>query len=224
MFTCADCTVVACLSGEREKMPENCPMRDQAFFDQVLAEYCTPENRDFFLTSTAIEAIGYCRWPRLREIAEFASRMNYTRLGIAFCFGLHKEAAIVARLLRKQGFEVVSVVCKTGGIPKSRAGVTGEMTFPSGAHEVMDNPIQTELLGESMCNPIAQAQLLNQAKTQFNICVGLCVGHDSLFYKYSEAPVTTLVVKDRVTGHNPVAAIYCADGYFQHRATIQEEE
>ena len=35
--------------------------------------------------------------------------------------------------------------------------------------------------------------------------VGLCVGHDSLFIKYSEAPVTTLVTKDRVLAHNPVA-------------------
>ena len=29
--------------------------------------------------------------------------------------------------------------------------------------------------------------------------------------------VTTLVAKDTATGHNPVAAIYCAEGYFQKR-------
>ena len=39
---------------------------------------------------------------------------------------------------------------------------------------------------------------LNKEETDLNILVGLCVGHDSLFYKYSKAPVTTLVVKDRV--------------------------
>ena len=27
----------------------------------------------------------------------------------------------------------------------------------------------------------------------------------------------TLIAKDRVTGHNPAAAIYCADGYFKNR-------
>ena len=43
--------------------------------------------------------------------------------------------------------------------------------------------LQEELLEEPMCNPIAQAQLLNRAQTQLNICLGLCVGHDSLFYK-----------------------------------------
>ena len=43
------------------------------------------------------------------------------------------------------------------------------------------------------------------------------MGHDSLFYRYSQAPVTTLVAKDRATGNNPVAAIYCADSYFKTR-------
>ena len=75
---------------------------------------------------------------------------------------------------------------------------------------------------EAMCNPILQAKLLNEQKTDFNIALGLCVGHDSLFYQYSEARVTTLVVKDRVLAHNPVGAIYCADGYFKNRLKIEE--
>ena len=58
-----------------------------------------------------------------------------------------------------------------------------------------------------MCNPIYQAKLLNHEKTDFNILLGLCVGHDSLFFKFAEAPTTVLAVKDRVTGHNPLAAI-----------------
>ena len=75
---------------------------------------------------------------------------------------------------------------------------------------------------EVMCNPIAQAKLLNKAETELNICLGLCVGHDSMFYKYSDALVTTLVAKDRVTGHSPAAAIYCADSYFKTRNVIEE--
>ena len=210
MFTCAECSVAACRSGELDKMPKNCPMRDTAYFEQILDEYLNPENHEFYLTSVAIEYLGYCRWPRVREIAEFARRMGYTRIGMGFCVGLHKEAAIVSRLLRKQGFEVVSVACKTGAIPKTKVGYPEEMLLHPETYE-------------SMCNPIAQAQLLNREKTQLNICFGLCVGHDSLFYKYCEAPVTTLVVKDRVTGHNPAAAIYCADGYFRDRVTIRED-
>ena len=204
MFTCAQCAIEACRSGKLDQMPKNCPMRNPEFFEQVLPEYFKPENHDFFLTSTAVEYLGYCRWPRLREVVEFAKRMGYTRLGMGFCVGLHKEAAIVDRILRKQGFEVVSVACKTGAIPKVDVGYSPDMLLRPGTHE-------------SMCNPIAQAKLLNQEKTHFNICLGLCVGHDSLFYKYCDAPVTTLVAKDRATGHNPAAAIYCADGYFKTR-------
>ena len=61
-----------------------------------------------------------------------------------------------------------------------------------------------------MCNPAGQAQLLNEAKTQLNALCGLCVGHDAIFAKISEAPVTTLIAKDRVLAHNPVGAIYSA--------------
>lgn len=204
MFTCAACTISACESGKLEQIPKNCPMRDPAYFDQVLDEYFKPENHDFYVNCSAIEALGYCRWPRLREVAEFAKRMGYTRLGIGFCGGLHREATIVDRILRDQGFEVVSVVCKTGSIPKEKAGIPDDLHVHPGQFE-------------PMCNPIAQAQLLNRANTQFNICLGLCVGHDSLFYKYCDAPVTTLVAKDRVTGNNPAAAIYCAHSYFSKR-------
>lgn len=210
MFTCAQCAVLACKSGELDKMPKNCPMHDPDFFEEVFQEYLAPENHDFFLTSTAIEALGYCRWPRLREVAEFSRRMGYVRLGMGFCVGLRKEAAVVDRILRDQGFQVVSVACKTGSIPKARAGVPEKLLLRPGTREVM-------------CDPIAQAKLLNRAQTQFNICLGLCVGHDSLFYKYCDTPVTTLVAKDRATGHNPAAAIYCAEGYFRERNALGTE-
>jgi uncharacterized metal-binding protein len=41
------------------------------------------------------------------------------------------------------------------------------------------------------------------------------VGHDSLFFKYTNVPTTVLAVKDRVTGHNPLAAVYQADSYYR---------
>ena len=66
-----------------------------------------------------------------------------------------------------------------------------------------------------MCNPIGQALLLNEQKTDFNVIMGLCVGHDTLVMKYLEAPITTLAVKDRVTGHNPLAAIYLSESYYK---------
>ena len=59
------------------------------------------------------------------------------------------------------------------------------------------------------------AMLLNEAGTGLNVLIGLCVGHDSLFFRHSEAPVTVLVAKDRVTGHNPAAVLYTSRGYYR---------
>ena len=66
-----------------------------------------------------------------------------------------------------------------------------------------------------MCNPLLQAEVLNQEKTEFNVVLGLCVGHDSLFLKKSDALCTVLAAKDRVTGHNPLAALYTLHSYYQ---------
>ena len=46
------------------------------------------------------------------------------------------------------------------------------------------------------------------------ILAGLCVGHDSLFFKHSEGLATTLVAKDRVLAHNPIGALHLADSYY----------
>ena len=159
------------------------------------------------MTSSSIEAIGYGEWVRVRETMEFCRRMGYHKLGLAFCGGLHQEARVLAKILRDNGFEVVSVVCKVGAVDKCQAGMTDEQKVKPGQYE-------------PMCNPIMQAQLLNKEKTQFNIVLGLCVGHDSLFYKYSEAMLTTLVAKDRVLQHNPVGALYGAEKYCAKRLAM----
>lgn len=122
-------------------------------------------------------------------------------MGIATCIGLIDEAKTFARILKKNGIEYVSVVCKVGGEDKANMGLAPEDTICKGAHP------------ETMCNPILQARVLNREKTDLNIAIGLCVGHDALFSKYSDAPVTTLIAKDRVLGHNPVAALY--SGYYK---------
>lgn len=204
MYSCANCTVYACGEENPGKLPANCPMGNKSLMDRTMELYQLPENRTFYITASEMEALGYGNWTRLKEIHEFCLRMGYTKVGLAFCRGLRKEAKVVDALLRRAGLQVVSVICKTGGVDKERCGISADAKLHPGCFE-------------PMCNPIAQAVLLNEQKTQFNIVLGLCVGHDSMFYKYSEAPVTTLVVKDRVTGHNPAAAIYCADGYFKDK-------
>jgi uncharacterized metal-binding protein len=109
---------------------------------------------------------------------------------------------MLQEILEANGFEVESVCCKVGSIDKEKIGLRDEEKIRPGQYE-------------SLCNPVGQAMLLNKAGTELNIVVGLCVGHDSLFFKHSEAPVTVLVTKDRVTGHNPVAALYTSQSYYK---------
>jgi len=151
-------------------------------------------------TASEIEAKYYMKKTRIEELIIFARRMGYKRLGIAFCIGLEKEARVLHGILEK-GFETHSVCCKVCGMDKSLFKVTR-------LHPERDGV-------EAICNPIWQAQILNEAGTDLNIILGLCIGHDILFTKHSKAPVTTIAVKDRVLAHNPLGAIY--SGYYQKR-------
>jgi len=139
-----------------------------------------------------IEREFYCRATRVQELIEFCRRMKFKKIGIAFCIGLFEEARILAEILESHGLKVFSAACKVGAVDKEELGI--EKMKP-------ESP-------ESVCNPIGQAELLNRAGTELNIIVGLCIGHDILFQMHSEAPVTTLIVKDRVLAHNPAGAIY----------------
>ena len=202
MYTCASCTVHACEKANAEHYPKNCPVLKKEFMEEVVRQY--EPYREFFHVGARIEAEGYCQWPRLRETMELCQRMGYKKVGLAFCAGFKNEAKTVERLLRNKGFEVVSALCKVGGIDKEDFGMPADHKVNPGGYE----PI---------CNPIGQAELLNEQGTEFNIVLGLCVGHDSLFLKHSEALATVLVAKDRVMGHNPCAAIYTADGYCKNK-------
>lgn len=177
-------------------------------------KYDDPEIAKFVLESARQEKHGYVDIegrpgmrmaikPRVLETIEFCQKMGYKKIGLAFCLGLQNEAMKVARIIEAHGIEVVSVICKVGGVDKSRIGITDEEKLNGGGHE-------------SMCNPIGQAEVLNAAETEFNILLGLCVGHDSLFIKYSNAMCTVLAVKDRVLAHNPMAAIYNCDSYYKY--------
>lgn len=139
--------------------------------------------------------------------------MEYKRIGIGTCIGLLNEAYQLEKIFRAQEFKVFSICCKVGGIDKSDIGIPDKFKIRENTYE-------------AMCNPIAQAKILNSFKTDLNIIVGLCVGHDILFTKYSDAPVTTLVVKDRVTGHNPVAVLYTQSFYYSrlHKEKIELDE
>jgi uncharacterized metal-binding protein len=212
---CAKCGVPdrekICLTS-KGRGPEYCPtIHNRQAIEKAKHLLSDPPTLEFARMASIQEAECYINRdrkpfvahpvkPRIQEIIEFARKMDFRRLGIVFCEGLRREAGAVAGILEKQGFEVVSAVCKVGGVPKEEIGLREEEKIEIGAEE-------------TMCNPIAQAELMNRSQTELNILIGLCVGHDSLFFKHAEAYTTVLAAKDRVTAHNPLAAIYTIGSY-----------
>jgi len=203
-----------CNTEDGKSLP-SCPTSNkEELLEKSLKEYEKPQIFEFARLASVQEGEGYGQKelgpdqirpvkPRILEIIEFAKKMNCKRLGLVFCEGLSKEAKVVEKLFSSKGFEVVSPSCKAGRTPKEQIGIRDDEKICSGCFE-------------AMCNPIFQAFLLNDAKTEFNVLMGLCVGHDSLFFKYTEAPCTVLAVKDRLLGHNPLAAIHNIDSFYAY--------
>lgn len=198
-MSCIDCAVKNCDKMDKT-YPDFCltTHMDESVLNEAMACYEEEENHQIMVAAAEVKFEHYCQYTRIEEIMEFARKIGARKLGIATCVGLLKESRTLASILRAHGFEVYGVACKAGAQKKTSVGI----------------PEKCNGIGENMCNPILQAKLLNKEKTDLNIVMGLCVGHDSLFYKYSDALVTTAVAKDRVLGHNPVAALYTADSYY----------
>jgi uncharacterized metal-binding protein len=219
---CAKCPGAYCSCApieelRSESLPDLCPMRTQrSLIESISARYEEKEVRDIYVPATITEKEAYeeirgsrmAVRPRLKELIEFARLTGMKKIGMAFCSGLRDEARRVHEILEEQNLTVVSVMCKCGGIDKTLLGV--EKVYK------IDDPDRFE----AGCNPVLQAELLNRAGTDFNVIVGLCLGHDMLFTSCSAAPVTTLIVKDRVLGHNPSAALYSA----YHRRVLKSQK
>jgi len=217
---CARCPTRVCENrGARvgnapslEKAPAFCPMQlVPDVLNEALSEYNKPEVREFARLASIQEAECYerlpdglrTRLPRIEELIQFSRKCDYKRIGIAHCGGLFKEGGLLADILENNGFEVVTVQCKTGAVPKENIGLQA------------DQKIAEPENWESMCNPIAQAMIINNAKVDLAVMLGLCIGHDTLFIKYCNVPLTVIAVKDRVFGHNPLAALYLSDSYYR---------
>jgi uncharacterized metal-binding protein len=223
-LSCSKCSAVwqksgvtNCWSGDPATAPPrpgNCPA---VSYEEIIAEATAVfkgESEDARLARVAARVEGLCyqkapgsdavnaRWTRVEDTVALAKLMGWKKIGIASCIGLLYETEQLSAILTAQGLEPQSVCCKAGSIDKLELGLTEEEKVRPGTFE-------------PACNPIAQAEICNRIGTDMDIIVGLCVGHDMLFAKYSTAPVTTLICKDRVTGHNPIAVLYGQNFYYK---------
>ncbi|MFI3115189.1 MAG: DUF1847 domain-containing protein [Clostridia bacterium] len=201
-LSCVDCSAKAC-DEKGKKHPNFCVSQsiDKDKCEQSRQKYLELENNQIMCASAGVEYENYCSMTRVQETVEWAKKMKVQKIGIATCVGLLHESRMLAKILRHNGFEVFGASCKVGEILKSDINLDDEYME----------------IGENTCNPVLQAEWLEEKGSEINIVMGLCVGHDSMFYKYSKVPTTTLVTKDRVLGHNPVMALYTADTYYKEK-------
>ncbi len=177
---CDRCEKNECLDG-----------KDCLNMQKEVIESYTGQERLIHHAAALIEGKYYMQKTRVEELILFCREMGYERLGVAFCIGLREEAGVLCSYLRKH-FRVYSVCCKVCGTSKD------DLELPKIKE---DEP-------EVMCNPVIQARALQDNKSEINVTVGLCIGHDILFNKHSKVPTTALIVKDRVLSHNPAGALY----------------
>jgi uncharacterized metal-binding protein len=138
----------------------------------------TKEDKDFMcLTDKSRNA------SRIKELINFIKLNNFKKIGIASCFSVYEYAQKLKEVLEVEGLEVYIVHCKESRLEACE--------------------LSSELKGLS-CDPKSQAQYLNSKQTELNINFGLCLGHGILFNKYSNAPTTTILVKDACNSHNVI--------------------
>lgn len=190
-YGCTHCATAASFKGDRARMPTTCPTRTHPAAADA-GPYRSAERQALMRVAdaTPFAEDGRLR-TRVEELVAFARARGVRRVGVAFCVSLIREAQELGRRLAAEGLEASLVCCRVGAIDYAEIGLPK-------AHPDRFTAI---------CNPVGQAKLLNAAHVGLVAQVGLCLGHDLVLQEECDAPVTTLVVKDRALDHHPVRAL-----------------
>lgn len=186
------CAKQGCWIGGEVNIPSYC--QANKYLEEIETskdEYARQENVHIYEAACVVGAEKDGFRSRIEEAVRFSKQLKFTKIGFATCTALQYEMDILERLFSQEGFKVFCAACSIGRVSAEDRGL----------------PHLNEYVN-SFCNPIAQAQILNAEGTELNFIVGLCIGHDILFTQASRAPVSTLIVKDRMTGNNPSAALH----------------
>ena len=78
---------------------KKCKEGDPCIVRDSIQLYSDPQEKKMMETAAFVESEFYGDLNRIEEVVEFASRMGYKKLGIAFCVGLNDEAVKIADYL-----------------------------------------------------------------------------------------------------------------------------
>ncbi len=173
---CTKCTTKGCRDSQ--------PCFDR--HEEYLHKYAVDDNQ--MIVRSASELVDNGRagtLNRLEEIVEYAKSRNYQILGVAYCYGLEKEAKLLRIYLSNAGFQTAMISCTVDGVTEADIN-------PEKASQAVS------------CNPIGQANVINGSGAEFTILMGLCLGHDIMIQKQLNMDFTTWLVKDRVSQHRPL--------------------
>lgn len=142
-------------TGRPSLEPESDAHRQQHFVDV---------GRRLSGSAASREIHGSCRKTRVSETIDIARRDDYERLGITFCIGLRREAAVRSRVLTDNGFSVDSIMGKNDGLSKELLHIDAADQGPPSTLE-------------GLCTPIGQRCFLEKVGTQLH---GRKLGHHPL--------------------------------------------
>lgn len=149
--SCSDCGFLNCYRQEKS-FPEFCPGEavEPDVLESVTSEYCgDADDARTARAAAEVEGLYYGKLTRVEEVLAFARRIGAHKIGLATCVGLIEETRIFSKILKRNGFEPYSVLCKIGSVDKSRIGLDDNLKIRPGTFE-------------GMCNPILQARLLDK--------------------------------------------------------------
>lgn len=189
---CATCHTAASFRGDCSRMPENCPTVARPELTKDIAGYLEPERAQIMRVADAAPFTPERKKRnRVEELIFFAKERKLERIGVAFCVSMTKEAQALAEKLEAEGLHAELACCRLGAVDYTEIGL--EKAHPERF--------------AAICNPAAQAKLLNEQGVQLIVQMGLCLGHDLILQEEAKVPVTTLVVKDRALDHHPITAL-----------------
>lgn len=191
--SCVDCAIGNCEQRDAEH-PSYCPTNEFRLEDhpRLMSQLEDETNRRIIESAAYSAHVGHReKLNHLEETILFARKLGVRKIGIAACISLAAEARVTAKILRAQGFEAVGAICKIGCITFGDLDVPPDERGPEAV----------------LCNPLYQAEVLNEQQTDLNVVIGLCTGHDALFLRHAEAPCTVLTAKDFKFDHCSIRAL-----------------
>ena len=191
-FACGTCGNQSCFRGDFGRMPPTCPTLTHPAITRDATPYAGEDIHAEMVDADAAPFApdGSLR-NRVEELLAFSNARGFKRIGIAYCVSLPRESQKLGRMIRQAGMESELVCCRVGAIDYGEVGL------------VKTHPEKFA----ATCNPVAQARLLNERKVDLVVQIGLCMGHDLILQRECDAPVTTLIVKDRALDHNTILAL-----------------